>query len=530
MFRMPFPLAALVLSLAVSGQAQVDLIWTNVSSTVPAEYHDGVVIYDSLQQRQRPLAHLINSSSMETLGTGSVVDSPWHLNVGGTDYLYFFDNNVDILFRGADGNLNGVIDPTEFEPLWDIRGTGNISPDTIQHFNGRWVLSNDLDALGSSTRGVWILDDTNGDGDYYDPGEATQVVNGGTGSSTFVVGGATMSSDNIDAAALLTNGDVIFYEDDDRIWYRWEAATGTITTWLGYQTTTGNAAAQPQNPDFGTILPAASLDLDKISIDYSTLPETIYLAMDFSSSQPYIFRIQDLNQNGTVNDTGEVQLFYHGVTGPTPTYATDQIKWFQGSLYVMSERNVMPSSAVRGDEFYQLTDLDMNGDALGLNEQAVIASFPDGGSDPQVIGFTVVPAGTFGLLSCVGAHIEAFGVDSAGGTVQFTFSNIPDSGIGGMALAGVSLTGDATLTVGPGCIAGLTVDSVTNVLLTSFRTEFSSPVIVQGTGVGFNSVTTNGMPVAPGVLTPGTVFYYAGVIIEPGGGLIATQTRTVTTL
>lgn len=518
-------LASVLLCAVAVAPAQIDIIWSNVSDSDPAEYHDGIVMYSSLANRQIPLAHLINSDATATLGTGSVVDRPYHLNVGGVDYLYFFDNNVDTLFRAADGNLNGVLDPTEFEPLWDIRSTGNISPDMMSYYNGKWVLSNDLDALGSSTRGLWVLEDLNGDGDYYDTNEGYQILNGGTGGGTMIVGGATMSSDDIDAAAWLANGDIIFYEDDDRIWYRLDATTLQVTTWLGYQTGTGNASAQPQNPDIGILLPGISLDLDKVTVDYSTVPETVYLMIDFSASQRYIFRAQDLNGDGDINDTLELGLFYDGAMGAVPVYLNDQFQFHNGSLYVMSERNVL-SSGVRGNEVVQLTDLDGDGNAMGLNEQTLIYSVPDGGDDPQVLAMTVVPAGTWGFPSCVGAHIETNGILAAGGVVDFTFRNVPSAGIGGTGMVGVSLAGDGPTTIGP-CIVGLTFDALTQFILMSFLPQMSTPPIAAGAQTGFNTGTTIGFNLGPGQVTPGQVFYYAGVVVDPLGGIIGTQSRAV---
>lgn len=513
--------------MAATVSAQVDFIWTNASNSDPAEYHDGIVMWNSATNTQIPLAHLINSDSAATLGTGSVIDSPWHMNVGGVDYLYFFDNNVDTLFRAADGNFNGVLDPTEFEPLWDIRTTGNISPDMMQFYNGRWVLPNDLDDLGSSTRGIWVLDDLNGDGDYYDAGESTQVFNGGTAASTFMVNGVAMSSDDVDAAAWLANGDIIFYEDDDRIWYRWEAATGLVNVWLGYQTSTGNAGLQPQNPDIGTLLPGITLDFDKVTVDYSTTPESIYMMIDFSSSQRYMFKAQDLNGDGDINDTLELTLFYDGAMGAVPVYLNDQFKWFNGSIYVMSERNLLGSGSVRGNEVVQLTDLDGDGTAMGLNEQTLLYSVPDGGDDPQVLGFEVVPNGTFGFPTCIGTHIQVGAVPSTGGNIVFTFSNVPAAGVGGTGIAAISLAGDGATVVGGTCAVGLTLDPLADFMIANFLPQFSTPPVTMGAQTGFNTAMTTGFTLAPGLTSPGQIFYYSGVVLTPTGSIIGAQSRTV---
>lgn len=507
---------ALVAVVASSVQAQVDLIWTNVSSVVPASYHDCVVILPA-GGVQRPLAQETTAgsgvSSTAPLNTGSVINRPFHRQINGRNYLYFFDNIVDRLFRGWDENANSVIDPIEFEPLWDISATGNISPDSVQFHNGRIVLSNDA---GSGTRGVWLLEDLDGNGDYYGVGEATQIVNGGSAGSTMLVQGVVVSSDDIDGAALLGNGDVIFYEDDDEIIYRWDSTTGTINTWLRYQSL-GATAALPGNADFGTILPPVSGDMDRITVHHAATPEIIYLAVDFNSSEPLVFTAQDFNADGDVNDSGEVGLFYDGSVAPTPTGATDDIYWFQGSLFLSHEDSASSGS------FIQLTDTDGNGQAMGVGEQTVLATLPPG-DDPTMLGFLVVPAGTFGSNSCVAFDMVDTGISSAGNVLSFTLKDIPLSsqGVGLQGFVAASGTGGGNVTIAPGCVAGFTFDALTTWQFTNAAAAFlTGPV-------GGSTATTPGFSVGPGAPVGLELFFTAALFDASGLVTAVSQSRSIT--
>lgn len=93
-------------------------------------------------------------------------------------------------------------------------------------------------------------------------------------------------------------------------------------------------------------------------------------------------------------------------------------------------------------------------------------------------------------------------------------------------MVGVSLAGDGPTTIGP-CIVGLTFDALTQFILMSFLPQMSTPPIAAGAQTGFNTGTTIGFNLGPGQVTPGQVFYYAGVVVDPLGGIIGTQSRAV---
>lgn len=512
--------------LAPVGVAQApDIIITNTSST-GGTYKDSITMI-SASGVQRPLAQHPNNGAG---GTGFVNSQPLHLKLGGVDYLYWFDGNIDAVYRGTDANGNGVIDPTEFEMLWD-RGalaSGSLSSDTMRHHNGQFILSNDF---SNPNKGVFILEDMNADNDFYDPGEAVEIINGGGGSTgaTVVVSGVTTSSDDIEAADVLSDGDVIWCCDDDKIWFRWDSTTMTNAVFLNYDKTFSAASGLlPANPDFGVGLPIpgsvsmTSEDLDLVSVD--RLTNSVYLAVNFEDDEPWIYKCLDGNSDGDANDAGEVTLFWNGtlpVAGLTKP-AIDDLFWSGGSLYFSVEED--PGGGASQGHVLQLTDLNGDGDALDPGEQATLHTLAVG-DDPTVFGLSIVPAGTFGS-GCVRFGIDDNGLSStAPAQWFFTFEDIPAAALTGteMGLVVISVTGDGPLSVGPpGRVIGLDVDFFTSLGLW-FMPAFSTGPITTST------VTTPGVP--PIQLPPGFTFFYAAGVFGPNagpGGVWVSQSRSTT--
>lgn len=501
MNRILLAVLACLLTSAI-GIGQVDLVYSNVGSG--ARHGDSIMIFTAATG-DRLLAHESESR------TGSVVSRPAHVNIGGTDYLYWYDNIADAVVRATDSNGTGVLDPIEMETVFDSAPIGGSwSPDSFRYENGVLLIANDGSASAGSN-GIWELTDLNNDGDYDDAGEAVRIVDGTP--NTTMIAGQAISIDDIESADYLGDGSIVFYEDDNEILLRYDPATGLIGNWLNYQGLNATAALT-LNPDFMSgALPATSGDLDRVTVDTSTTPATVYVTTNFATLNPYIFRCVDVNGNGTVNDAGEVTLWYDGTVAPTPTMGHDDIMWYQGSIYGSHE-----DPATSTGDFFQLTDINGDGDAMDAGEQVILGGLASD-NDPTMLAVTPVPAGTFGNSTCNEVDLAPVSYPSAGGNLVFNLSEIPTShqGVGAMGFVAISGTAGGNANVG-GCIGGLTIDSLTNYQLANWFTDFSTGPIVNV------SEDTAGFNAPP--LPAGMSFYYTGILLG-GPTTVVTQSRQV---
>lgn len=478
----------------------VDVVLTNISGVNGAHKDSLGLVGNNVAGGYRVLAQEVSGA------TGSTGSRPFLVDVNGVSYLYWFDNIVDDVVRARDANGNGVLDPTEFEIAWDmdtVLGVSATSPDgwSWNPIARRGLVPNDF-----NMQGVYELIDGDGDGLFTSPGEWTQVFDGSVGTAVGQ-GGLTYSVDDVETAHQVGNGIVVFYEDDDRMLTRYDRNTGEFAPFFNYSN-----AGFPINDDVSVgRIPPANNDLDRIAVDYSTTPETIYAGVNFTTSSPYVYALRDLNGDGDAQDPGEARLFIDGTLTSSPIVAIDDIAWYNGALYVSHET---ASSGSNPGEFFEFFDANGDLDAMDAGEQTLIGSLP-ASNDPSILGINVVPSGFFGS-SCVEANIETGGLTSAGGILDFTFTDIPAARQGGteLGLVGISATPGGNTPLAPGCNLGLTVDPLTLILLTNFQPSFTTMPITSGTA------STLGFTVPPGVTGK---IYYAGVFI--GGAPGATQTK-----
>jgi hypothetical protein len=494
----PLLIVASVVAAASMARAQVDILYTNItdssSTTVARAYSDAVVLWRPAGQR--PLAQ----ESHGEVRTGSVRKMKAR-TVGGQNYLYWFDIISDDIVRGRDVNGNGVIDPTEFQQCYSHPAT---SDGSIDEDAGVWWNGVGAAALGQ----LWRMQDGNGDGDFLDMGEATQVIAGPTISLN---GGAIMgvSSNNVSSCAVMANGDCVWYPKGTNVALTHAlirtTAAGVSTLYMAppYVAIT-RVPALPTNPDFGTTLPPSinANPLDRLTVDRAN--DALFAAVNFTAAmpqQPWVFRCKDGNADGDANDTGEVTLFYDGITGPVAMTSIDDIEWLNGKLYVSHEVN-QPAGPC---QFVELVDLNNDGDAMDAGEQTVLGSTSAAPlDDPTVIGITAVPAGFFGAPGCVNADLRNNGMVAGGGTLTLTFADIPPAQQAPLTLCvGVlSLTGDLGIPLPGGCIIGVIPDALTNATI--------SFLIATGPTSRIQALT--GIPYPP--LPVGTQLYTAGFFVD----------------
>lgn len=433
--------------------AQADIVYSNISSTA-GEYKDCITLWNGVANR--PLAQESNPAAGRK-ATDSTRKMR-HRVVGGKNYLYWHDIIPDQILRATDSNGNGVLDPSEFEVLYSY-GTG--SEGFLDEYQGTWwgCVGRGSATTSNAANGIWKFQDLNNDGDFLDAGEATQMV----APPTITASGATVTIGNPTACAVLPNGDCIWYERISSVWYRTTPA-GVHSVYLVFRTpTTGITPIPSPNPDFGTVLPAIPTDpLDRVAVDRPL--GTVYLATNFSQTagKNYVFRCVDVNNDGDLNDAGEVTIFFDGVTSTPAWGPIDDIDWLNGSLYLSYEIN---PTLDPGSQFLQLRDLNADGDAMDAGELTSLGRTAST-DDPTELGLVAVPVGTFGT-SCVNTDLRNDKVitSTTTGSVTFTLGDIPvvqqnDSTVGFLLL---SLSGAAgiPLPIGPfGCIVGITPDAL----------------------------------------------------------------------
>ncbi|MFQ5503239.1 MAG: hypothetical protein ACE5F1_00400 [Planctomycetota bacterium] len=433
--------------LAGAAAAQVDVVYCNIDSFA-GNYTDAIVLWAKTGQRPLAQENTVRGS------TGAVQKAKYRV-VGSKKYLYWINTFPGAgIWRGTDRNGNGVIDASETQHLFDF---GAFFRGGLDEAKGVWagVAANNT----SLKAGVWSLKDLNGDGDFMDAGESKQLVK----SPTVKIGLTTYSSDDPRGVAILPNGDFVWHEDDARMWFR-TTPTGVSSVYLVYKTPVVVSGPVPaKNPDFGTKLPTpgAFSDLDRSAVDPAT--GTVYLTMNFRRGETAIYAARDKNNDGDINDTGEVTIFFDG-TKATPAFGPiDDIEWHGGAVYGSYEIN--PASDP-GSQFFELRDKNNNGNASDPGELTKLGRTATT-DDPFLVGLTVVPAGTFGP-SCVNAELENnVTFKSTGGSVTFTVKNIPASlhNDSTFAFLALSFSGDAGLPLAPGCTIGLTPDPFTFALI-----------------------------------------------------------------
>jgi hypothetical protein len=487
--------------------AQVDFLYTNISSTAGL-YHDCISLWSPVHG-QRPLAQ----ETTNRRATDSVRKMK-HRRVGNRDYLYWHDIITDDGWRATDRNLNGVLDPSEFEKVYD-HSVNNSEGHLDEHNGIWWACVGGTQSAATPFGQVWRYQDTNNDGDFLDTGESTLVVPG----PTVNVGTATgYSANGPTGLAVMSNLDAIWFPRGTNTavgaaWLRTTPA-GQHSVYLCYKTT---SPVLPVNPDFGTVLPAIGTNhVDRVATDVAN--DTVYLAVNFTVAvpQPWVFRCRDMNNDGDANDAGEVKMFYDGLSGPVAIASIDDIEWLGGAVYVSHELN---ASAGGPCEFVELRDLNNDGDAMDTGEARILGQLGNNPlDDPSVIGVTVVPQGTFDFgRSCIHMDLKETAVTTLGGPLTFTFADIPvalqNSTTRGVVV--MSFTGDNLLQLPGGCIIGLTPDALTGP---------TAALLVGGPPLSSTLAMPN-LPVPAG-LPLGARFFSVGAFADLGPGQFTGFTRT----
>lgn len=315
----------------------------------------------------------------------------------GTPSSFFFPQ----LLRGEDTNLSGRIEPSEMVPIVSFESV-------LSGTSGQSARGIALHPDGS----VWAATDFPGGGLLrYDNGTTEVFIDFKAGATQSLNQNgqlATVDTDDLsgDSALSWARTGVITYIDgfgSDRTEaiFKYEDLDGDgavndtneLTPFLVPTDINPNWAA---NPDFGASLRSLKLTnamagmpnepafyvarLNRVATSIEFGVETYYFATDSSAGGSFgvnengqavnglIFRGQDLNLDGDVNDSGEVRLYYDGsaTTSQAPLDKIIGVDFFGGSVYVHHLAGASaPSVTV-------LTDNNSDGDALDGGDSVAV--------------------------------------------------------------------------------------------------------------------------------------------------------------
>jgi len=373
-----------------------------------------------------------------------------------------------------------------------------------------------------TNRGLWRLEDKNANGNAMDPGESTLMVAKslniqvpGT-SPTLMV---TIGGDDFEGMALDSSGYILAYEQTDEVVYRFKDLNndgdfqdaGEAVNFLNYA---NNLTGLLQNPDFRSgFIPSLQglqyANLEMISVDSSGMQDVYYFGVYFgpTSRLGHIYQGIDSNKNGHLNDTGEVTLFYDGKKGlASPVVIGEGMDVDIGMVYLMDDNST-------NDRVIQLTDNNLDRDAMDTNEQVVVFTDPNGGpGGPYSETLTVVPHGVIPRPNSTTGQTFLNGIPQAGSKISFSLTDLAQKDEGGIGYVSLSFIGDGRFTggipLGDGInrIVPLDMDPLTTLCLTTLLPFFTTGTVNNGAARTKDFTMPTGVPAAVPMYAAGVVF------------------------
>lgn len=377
--------------------------------------------------------------------------------------------------------------------------------------------------------GLWRLEDLNNDGDAQDPGEANLWV-GNTlgiqvmGASTSV----TIGGDDFEGLYIDSRGWVLGFEQTDEVIYAFKDLNndgdvqdpGEAVNFLNYGSQ--NRLGLLENPDLnnGNLPKLKGLqfaNLEMIDSDTSGVAEIYYFGVYFGPSTMshggnrlgHIYRGIDFNQNGHLNDPGEVNLYYDGTSGLGVPVTLGEGMGIDGGAVYLQDADF---SGGNNDRVIELLDANNDGDALDIGEQRVV--FVDQ-NQPYSETMAVVPSLALPTPNSLQGQTTLIGTPRGGQAISFNLSDLDANDEGGTGFVALSLTGDGRnlggINLGDGVnrIVPLDFDNLTVASLTALIGFFQTGTITGGTG------NTPAFPVPVGIPV-GVTIYAAGTVVTNG--------------
>lgn len=257
-----------------------------------------------------------------------VQDMSFAPNFGGSPVLLFTSDSADQAYLARDLNGDGSLSASEIRVFFDpntLVNAENYSPDGIAYDptgtrRAYWI-SDKSGATGPvANQGLYRLFDTNGD-DQIGAGEFNQAWTGST--AVVQVEAQNVDPSEFECVHVDSFGAVLVNQTSLGTIFRWLdannngiAETGEVSNWLTYAA----ASTFTQSADFATagfpsiLGPYFGLNLiESVTAAGFASGDVYYIASTNNATQGqgngFIYRCEDLNLDGDVNDLGEVTVF-----------------------------------------------------------------------------------------------------------------------------------------------------------------------------------------------------------------------------
>ncbi len=367
----------------------------------------------------------------------------------------------DTVIQMIDLDGDGVaMSPGEVNIWADTRaayGVTNTSPDDLAFDPNTGVLyvCDDFWISGSGSQlgnGISAYTDLDGDGYALSPGEMTQLVDGQGALTVPGSGGVPVSIDLGDFEALTVDGQstVIAFEQQDLVLYAFQDQNGDGDAmdpgeaW-NFCNLVGNVPGLDMNVDVAAgILPNpscpsssgtglyASLESLSVEIGAGQNGNDVYWIASTASGTcatgaGFVFRGEDLNGDGDLNDAGEV-VMYLDPNNPFMMYPPSFIHDGQphDGGYSIFEKSGPLGQTQEQNSVYFLQDLNGDGDASDSGEQLMRYFWdPDG---CYGVSLAVLPKGAFSDNQPFVEFLGTSGTTSNGTSPAIGTNNLPALG------------------------------------------------------------------------------------------------------
>ncbi|MDA1258983.1 MAG: hypothetical protein O3A20_00010 [Planctomycetota bacterium] len=356
-----------------------------------------------------------------------VEDMVFHVDPGNKRAVYAVatDNVIRLEDLNGDGDCNDAGEITVWVDTRAAFGVGNTSPDSLDFVPGTHVMyvSDDI-WTGAPTfpSGIHRYEDLNLDGDAQDAGESSLWVDG-TLTQTLAESGGPVVIGMTDFEALMvsSSGVVIGFEQQMRALIAFKDlntdgdAMDAGEAW-NFCNLVKNTAVNglDVNADVlsGALLeggcvsssgPGIYTSLEILDVGYGEGPggrDAFYMATTVSPitcapAAALVYRGVDLNDDGDINDAGEVTLYYDGPNSPH-LYNPNSV-WGgtanDGGFSAWHNAGPPGTTAFIRDTIEFLKDANNDGDAMDVGESLILHSWdPDG---TFAVCLTDMPAGAF---------------------------------------------------------------------------------------------------------------------------------------
>ena len=183
-----FALPLLASSLAAQGRLHFLVGFagdnTNQKNSVPiAGLSDVVKIDGKIDPASAELFAYMKKVFSTNGGRGGFIFDEQHVVEKGGISFYIADAGDGYVLRARDDNANGIIDDNEVKPFTKFGTSSTFGPNTIgvTSVGGKTIVYTGLNRSTKRPTGIWRSEDKNNDGDASDPGETIKLLDASSG-------------------------------------------------------------------------------------------------------------------------------------------------------------------------------------------------------------------------------------------------------------------------------------------------------------------------------------------------------------